>query len=93
MPSGSAAQCCSSRCSDTQRTRARKLSGSHEVIHSTGIALQRFQGQKVERLWRSVEHEEVYLRAYDTVAEARTSLAKYFNFYNAVSYYPTRLCH
>ena len=34
-----------------------------------------------------------YLRAYDTVAEARTSLARYFGFYNAVSYYPTRLCH
>ena len=37
----------------------------------------------VERLWRSVKHEEVYLRAYDTVAEARTSLARYFNFYNS----------
>jgi putative transposase len=46
----------------------------------------------VERLWRSVKYEEVYLRAYDTVTEARTSLARYFNFYNAVSYYPTRLC-
>jgi putative transposase len=45
----------------------------------------------VERLWRSVKYEEVYLRAYDTVAEARTSLARYFSFYNAVSYYPTRL--
>jgi hypothetical protein len=47
----------------------------------------------VERLWRSVKYEEVYLRAYDTVAEARTSLARYFSFYNDVSYYPTRLCH
>src|SRR3954471_7862716 len=37
----------------------------------------------VERLWRSVKHEEVYLRAYDTVAEARNSLARYFNFYNS----------
>ena len=37
----------------------------------------------VERLWRSVKHEEVYLRAYNTVAEARTSLAGYFSFYNA----------
>src|SRR3954470_14682952 len=37
----------------------------------------------VERLWRSVKHEEVYLRAYDTVAEARTSLSSYFNFYNS----------
>jgi transposase InsO family protein len=47
----------------------------------------------VERLWRSVKYEEVYLKAYDTVAEARTSIGCYFSFYNAVSYYPTRLCH
>jgi putative transposase len=37
----------------------------------------------VERLWRSVKYEEIYLRAYDTVAEARNSLARYFNFYNS----------
>jgi putative transposase len=36
----------------------------------------------VERLWRSVKYEEVYLRAYDTVAEARASLGRYFDFYN-----------
>jgi putative transposase len=36
----------------------------------------------VERLWRSVKYEEVYLRAYDSVSEARTSIGKYLNFYN-----------
>ena len=36
----------------------------------------------VERLWRSVKFEEVYLRAYDSVAEARTSLGRYLGFYN-----------
>ena len=36
----------------------------------------------VERLWRSVKHEEVYLRAYDSVGEARASLSRYFTFYN-----------
>jgi putative transposase len=36
----------------------------------------------VERLWRSVKYEEVYLRAYDTVAEARLSLSRYLDFYN-----------
>jgi putative transposase len=36
----------------------------------------------VERLWRSVKYEEVYLRAYDTVAEARNSLGLYLGFYN-----------
>jgi putative transposase len=36
----------------------------------------------VERLWRSVKYEEVYLKAYDSVAHARTSLGQYLAFYN-----------
>ena len=36
----------------------------------------------VERLWRSVKYEEVYLRAYDSVAEARGSIGRYMAFYN-----------
>ena len=36
----------------------------------------------VERLWRSVKYEEVYLKAYDTVAAARASLGAYLTFYN-----------
>jgi putative transposase len=36
----------------------------------------------VERLWRSVKYEEVYIRAYDGVGEARGSLSRYFAFYN-----------
>src|SRR6202041_1456338 len=36
----------------------------------------------VERLWKSVKYEEVYLKAYDTVAEARSSLGRYLAFYN-----------
>jgi putative transposase len=36
----------------------------------------------VERLWRSVKYEEVYLKAYASVAEARDGLARYFIFYN-----------
>ena len=36
----------------------------------------------VERLWRSVKYEEVYLRAYDSVTEARSSLGSYLGFYN-----------
>jgi putative transposase len=36
----------------------------------------------VERLWRTVKYEEVYLHQYTTVFEARRSLAKYFLFYN-----------
>ena len=36
----------------------------------------------VERLWRSIKYEEVYLRAYDTVSEARASIGRYLAFYN-----------
>ena len=36
----------------------------------------------VERLWRSVKYEEVYLHAYDRVGQARASLGRYLDFYN-----------
>jgi putative transposase len=36
----------------------------------------------VERLWRSVKHEDVYLRGYQSVAELRAGLLRYFHFYN-----------
>jgi len=37
----------------------------------------------VERLWRSVKYEDIYLHAYDTVREVKTALTSYFRFYNA----------
>ena len=37
----------------------------------------------VERLWRTIKYEEVYLRAYASVSEARASLGRYLGFYNA----------
>ena len=37
----------------------------------------------IERLWRSVKYEDVYLRAYASGSDARTSLTRYFAFYNA----------
>lgn len=36
----------------------------------------------VERLWRSLKYEEVYLHVYDTVTEARAGIGRYFAFYN-----------
>lgn len=36
----------------------------------------------VERLWRSVKYEEVYLKDYETVPDARDGLGQYFDFYN-----------
>ncbi len=36
----------------------------------------------VERLWRSLKYEEVYLRSYDSIKEARESIGRWINFYN-----------
>ena len=36
----------------------------------------------VERLWRSVKYEDIYLHAYQTVSEVRAALTSYFSFYN-----------
>ncbi|MBB5061222.1 transposase InsO family protein [Granulicella aggregans] len=38
----------------------------------------------MERIWRTIKYEEVYLRAYDSVQEARTCLGKYIEFYNQI---------
>jgi putative transposase len=58
------------------------------ILHAHGIAIS-MDGRGcwrdnvfVERLWRSIKYEEVYLHAYDTVSEARASLARYVTFYN-----------
>ena len=37
----------------------------------------------VERLWRSVKYEEVYLHAYETVSQARACISRYMSFFNA----------
>ncbi len=36
----------------------------------------------IERLWRSLKYEEVYLKDYESVTEARAGIEKYFRFYN-----------
>jgi len=58
------------------------------VLHAHGVAISmdgrgRFADNiLVERLWRSLKYEEVYLKAYDNVAQARQGIAAYFEFYN-----------
>jgi len=37
----------------------------------------------IERLWRSIKYEEVYLRAYASVSEARAGIGQYLTFYNS----------
>jgi putative transposase len=62
--------------------------GFTAVLHSHGVAISmdgrgRFADNIfVERLWRSLKYEEVYLKAYDNVAQARQGIAAYFEFYN-----------
>ena len=36
----------------------------------------------IERLWRSLKYEEVYLKGYDSVREAERSIGEYFDYYN-----------
>ena len=38
----------------------------------------------VERVWNSIKYEEIYLHAYVTVSEARTSIGEYLEFYNSI---------
>ena len=58
------------------------------VLHDSAIAIS-MDGKGawrdnvfVERLWRSVKYEEVYLKAYDSVGEARASIGRYLDFFN-----------
>ncbi|KRB81055.1 integrase [Noviherbaspirillum sp. Root189] len=37
----------------------------------------------VERLWKSIKYEEVYLRAYETMSAARSGIGRYLEFYNS----------
>jgi putative transposase len=59
-----------------------------EVLTKAGIAIS-MDGRGswrdnvfVERLWRTVKYEEVYLRAYDSVSDARILIGRYLTFYN-----------
>jgi len=58
------------------------------LLESLGVSIsmdgrgRTFDNIFVERLWRTVKYEEVYLNSYETVAEARQFLARYFHFYN-----------
>jgi putative transposase len=62
--------------------------GFTEVLQSAGVCISMdgrgrvFDNIMVERLWRSVKYEEVYLKDYATPREARSNLGEYFVFYN-----------
>lgn len=58
------------------------------VLESHGIRISMdgrgrcFDNIFVERLWRTIKYEEVYLKEYETIREARNSLKEYIRFYN-----------
>jgi putative transposase len=56
-----------------------KAAGAQISMDGRGRAL---DNVLVERLWRSVKYEEVYLKDYGSVSDARVQLARYFHFYN-----------
>jgi putative transposase len=41
----------------------------------------------IERLWRSLKYEEVYLKAYETARDARSGISEWFQFYNQKRYH------
>ena len=59
-----------------------------DVLKSNGIQISMdgkgrwIDNVMVERLWRSVKYEEVYLKAYSSVTDAKKQLSAYFEFYN-----------
>lgn len=64
---------------DAMMTSFWRRHGTQISMDSRGRAL---DNVFTERLWRSVKYEEVYLKEYTTVLEAKTSLGSYFSFYN-----------
>jgi putative transposase len=58
------------------------LLGAHGVAISMDGRGRWMDNVFIERLWRSVKYEEVYLKGYENIPEARRELAAYFDFYN-----------
>jgi putative transposase len=62
--------------------------GFTSLLHARGVKISMdgrgrwMDNVFVERLWRSVKYEEVYLKGYENIPEARRELAAYFDFYN-----------
>jgi putative transposase len=70
------------------RTAAAKVMANRPWTPEGGVLADDMDGKGacrvfVERLWRSIKYEEVYLRAYDSVSEARSSVGRYLDFYNS----------
>lgn len=58
-----------------------------EILHFSGVRISmdgkgRALDNIVERLWRSVKYEEIYLHDYESVQQARDGIKRYFDYYN-----------
>ena len=65
----------------TSEAFTKVLTGAGIAISMDGVG-RAFDNIMVERLWRTVKYEDVYLRDYETPAEARLGLGRYFAYYN-----------
>jgi putative transposase len=58
------------------------------VLHNNGVKIsmdgkgRAMDNIMIERLWRTVKYEDIYLKEYKNVSELKTALRKYFHFYN-----------
>ena len=68
-------------CQFTARSYTSRLAAAGVAISMDGRG-RALDNVFIERLWRSVKYEEVYLRGYENVAAAQASLRSYFVFYN-----------
>ena len=60
----------------------RRLSWTRGVFGLRWIWARKRDNVFIERVWRSIKYEEVYLHAYETVSAAREGIGRYINFHN-----------
>ena len=55
-----------------------------EGLNGKGRALDNI---RMERLWRSLKYEDIYLKRYETMRELKSGVSAYFNFYNSARFH------
>ncbi|MFH1837724.1 MAG: IS3 family transposase [Candidatus Omnitrophota bacterium] len=73
-------------CQFTSNKFTEKLKGKEIKISMDGRGMM-FDNIFIERLWRTVKYEDVYIKGYETIPEAKKGLAEYFKFYNYERYH------
>ena len=73
-------------CQFTSNTFTGRLKDNKIKISMDGRGMM-FDNIFVERLWRTVKYEDIYIKGYETIPEARTGLGEYFEFYNDERYH------